>query len=151
MAGRADLVPKHVHTIAIEPFGNATVRAGLARMIPAELAREFNSRTRYRIVADAAQADAVLTGAILRFDNSPIITDPKTGRSTGAMIIVLLQVKLTERRSGQTIFARDNYDFRQRYEMATDPQAYFDESGTAILRLSRDVARGVVSAILEAF
>lgn len=151
VGGRADLLPKDVHTVAIEPFGNATVRANLARLIPAALAREFNSRTRYPVVADPAQADAVLTGSILRFDNSPIIADPKTGRATGALIVVVLQVTLTERRTGKVLFSRNNYEFRQRYEIATDPQAYFDESGTAIERLSRDVARGVVSAVLENF
>src|SRR5919202_1454370 len=104
IAGRADLLPKDLHTIAIEPFGNATVRANLARLVPAALAREFNSRTRYRAVADAAQADAVLTGAILRFDHSPIIADPQTGRATGALIVVVLQVTLTDRRTGKVLF-----------------------------------------------
>ncbi len=151
IAGRADLMPKDVRTIAIEPFGNATVRANLARLTPAAIAREFNSRTRYHVVSDAAQADAVLTGAILRFDNSPIIPDPKTGRATGALIVVVLQITLTDRHTGKVLFSRNNYEFRQRYEIATDPQAYFDETGTAIERLTRDVARAVVSAVLENF
>jgi len=151
IAGRADLMPKDLHTIEIEPFGNNSVRANLARVIPTALAREFNSRTRYRVVSDAAQADAVLTGAILRFDNNPTIADPKTGRATGAQIAVVLQITLTDRRTGKVLFSRSNYDFRQRYEIATDPQAYFDETGTGIERLGRDVARAVVSAVLENF
>jgi outer membrane lipopolysaccharide assembly protein LptE/RlpB len=151
IAGRADLVPKDVHTIAIQPFGNGTPRSNLARLVPTAIAREFDSRTRYRIVPEAAQADAVLSGAILRFDNNPTIADPKTGRATGAQIAVVLQITLTDRHTGKVIFNRNNYDFRQRYEIATDPQAYFDESGTAIERLSRDVARAIVSAVLENF
>jgi len=151
IAGRADLLPKDLHTIAIPAFGNATVRANLARLVPASLAREFNSRTRYRVVADPGQADAVLSGSILRFDNSPIIADPASNRATGALIVVVLQVTLTDRRTGKPLFSRNNYEFRQRYEIAIDPQAYFDESGTAIERLSRDIARAVVSAILENF
>jgi hypothetical protein len=35
--------------------------------------------------------------------------------------------------------------------VALDPQQYFDESSTAMQRLSKDVARSVVSAILENF
>jgi hypothetical protein len=42
-------------------------------------------------------------------------------------------------------------EFRQRYEIAIDPNAYFEESDMALERLSRDVARTVVSAVLEAF
>ncbi len=151
VAGRGDLMPKDVHTVAIQPFGNATVRSSLGRLIPAALAREFNSRTRYQVISDPSQADAILTGSILRFDNNPIIADPKSGRATGALILVSLQVTLTDRRTGKALFSRANYSFQQRYEIAIDPQAYFDESNTAIQRVSRDVARAVVSAVLENF
>ena len=40
---------------------------------------------------------------------------------------------------------------RERYEISIDPRAYFDESEAAMLRVSRDAARSVVSAILENF
>jgi hypothetical protein len=40
----------------------------------------------------------------------------------------------------------------QRYEISvTSPQAYFEESDAALDRLSRDVARDLVSSILENF
>jgi hypothetical protein len=42
-------------------------------------------------------------------------------------------------------------EVRERYQISTNPQQYFDESGTAIMRLSKDVAQSVVSAILENF
>jgi hypothetical protein len=40
---------------------------------------------------------------------------------------------------------------RERYEISVDPQAYFDESGAGIERLGKDVARDVVTSILEKF
>src|SRR5438067_13642345 len=83
IAGRADLFPKNIKTIDIEPFGNATVRANLARLVPAALAREFNSRTHYGIVAHAEQADAVLPGAIRRFDNGQTTAVPVSGLGPG--------------------------------------------------------------------
>jgi hypothetical protein len=42
-------------------------------------------------------------------------------------------------------------EFKQRYEIAVDQKAYLDESDVALDRLSRDVARTVVSSVLEAF
>jgi hypothetical protein len=42
-------------------------------------------------------------------------------------------------------------EVRQRYEIAIDQDAYFEESDIALERLSRDVARAVVSGVLEAF
>jgi hypothetical protein len=49
------------------------------------------------------------------------------------------------------LFTRAGAEFRERYEISIDPKAYFDESGTAMERLSKSVARSVVSAILEKF
>ena len=53
--------------------------------------------------------------------------------------------------AGWRLWGRAGAEYRERYEIATDPQAYFDESDTALARLSRDVARGVVTAVLENF
>ena len=42
-------------------------------------------------------------------------------------------------------------EFRQRYEISVDQRAYFDESDVAMQRLTADVARALVSSMLEAF
>ena len=65
--------------------------------------------------------------------------------------MVNVQVKLTNRATGAVIWERPGAEYRERYEIALDPASYFDESGTAIERLSKDVSRSVVSAILNAF
>ena len=102
------------------------------------------------MVHDTTQADAVLTGGVVNLSNNPIIYDPIKGL-TAVQISVTVQLTLTERRTGAVLFKRAGAEFRERYEIATDPQAYFDESDTALARLSRDVARGVVTAVLENF
>ena len=147
--GRAAWLPPNIKTIAIPAFGNATVRYKLARLLTADVTREFESRTRFAIVADPKQADAVLTGALVNFVDYP--TAVVGGRSTGAQVLATVQLRLTDRRTGKVLFSRPALDFRERYEISVDPQAYFDESGTAIERVSRDVARSVVTAILENF
>ena len=65
--------------------------------------------------------------------------------------MVILQLSLTDRSNGAVLFNRPAMEVRERYEIATDPKAYFEESEAAMLRLSRDVARTVVSAVLENF
>ncbi len=151
ISGRGDLMPKSVKTICIPAFGNGTPRYKLPVLLTGDLTREFITRTRYRIVPDPDQADAILTGAVVNFVNYPTIIDPKTNRATGVQAVVTLNIRLTDRRTGAVLFNRAGTEFRERYEIATDPQAYFDESGTGMQRLSRDVARTVVSAILENF
>jgi outer membrane lipopolysaccharide assembly protein LptE/RlpB len=149
VSGHGDLVPKSVKTIAIQPFGNTTSRYKLARTLPEDIAHEFLSRTRYKIVADPSQADAVLTGTLVNYGAYPTIS--AGGRSTTVEAVVTLQVTFTNRANGAVIFSRPSAEFRERYEISADPKAYFDESATAMGRLSKDVARSVVSAILEAF
>ena len=144
-------LPKAIKTIAIPAFGNITTRYQLARLLPADITREFLSRTHYAIVADPSQADAVLAGTVTNFAFYPTVNDPVSGRATAAQAVVTLTVTLTNRATGAVLFARQGAEFRERYEISVDPVAYFDESGTAMQRVSRDVARSVVAAILEGF
>ena len=152
VGGKADLIPKNIKTIAVPAFANGTERYKLARLLATNITQEFITRTKYNIVADPNQADAVLKGTLSSFArllrSFPI---PVSGRATGAEIVVTLQITLTERATGKVLFTQPSQEFRERYEISTDPQTYFDESGTAIERVARDVARTVVTAILENF
>lgn len=150
VSGHADLLPKNIKTIAVPAFSNVTTRYQLARLLPEDITREFLSRTRYAVVADPAQADAVLTGTLVNAFAYPTTADPQ-GRATGVQAIVTLQLTLTDRGTGAVIWSNSAAEFREQYEISVDPAQYFDESSTAMIRLSRDVARSVVSAILEKF
>jgi outer membrane lipopolysaccharide assembly protein LptE/RlpB len=151
VSGHADLVPKNIKTIAVPAFGNVTTHYDLSRLLPEDIAREFLSRTRYTVVSDPSKADAVLTGSVIRFAAFPTTIDNVTSRATAVQAVVTLQLRLVDRATGKEIFNRPNAEFRQRYQISENPQQYFDESGTAMIRLSRDVARSVVSAVLEKF
>jgi len=150
VSGHADLLPKSIKTIAIPGFGNVTIRYKLADRVGAEITREFIQRTRYAVVADPKDADAVLTGAVVSFMSYPTTYDPETSRASGVQAIVNLQLLLLDK-NGKVLFHRPNMEIRERYEIAVDAKTYFDESGPAMDRLARDVARSVVSAVLENF
>jgi len=151
VSGHSDLMPKNIKTIAIPAFGNVTTRYQLVRLLPADITREFISRTHYTIVTDPNQADAVLAGTVTNFAFYPTVNDPVSGRATAAQVVVTLRLTLTDRATQKVLFSRLGAEFRERYEISIDPTAYFDESGTAMQRVSRDVARSVVAAILEGF
>ncbi len=151
VSGHADLLPKKIKVIAVPAFANVTTRYKLANSLPADITREFLERTRYQIVAEPEKADAVLTGAVVNFAAYPTVFDPLTQRATGVLVIVNVQLTLRDRVTNAVLFSRPNMEFRERYEISVDPRAYFDESDAAMRRLSRDVARSVVSAILENF
>jgi PBP1b-binding outer membrane lipoprotein LpoB len=149
--GKADLVPKSVQTIAIPPFQTVTTRYRLVDSLPQAIATEFLTRTRFHVVNEASQADAVLHGTIVRAASYPNVTDPNSGRSISIRVVVILAVKLVENRTGNVIYSRSNWSVRQDYAAAVDPHQLFDESGPAFDRLNRDVAHELVSAVVENF
>lgn len=150
VAGSADVLPSDIHTIAVTPWTTFGIQYKLPNRITASISRELISRTRYKVVADPAKADAVLTGAVANMFSNAAVADPVTGRSTGGQVTVRIQVKLTDK-TGKVLFNQPNMEFHERYELSIDPGQYFDESEPALDRLSSDVARSVVSAILENF
>lgn len=151
VGGKSDVVPKTVQTIAVPAFNNLTVRYKFADRLTGAITREFIARTRYHIIADPTQADAVLNGTILNFIAYPTIFDPATGRAAGVQIQANMQLSLVERATNKVLFTRPSFEFRERYEASVDQAQYFEESEQALERLSRDVARTLVSAILSGF
>ena len=145
------VVPKTVHTIAIPAFNNLTVRYKLTDQLPEALSREFLTRTRYKVVPDPNTADAILRGAVINYAFYPTIFDPANGRAAYAELHVTLSVTLTERATGKVLFDRKNFDVRETYQISPDATQYFEESDPALKRAGQQVARSVVSAVLENF
>lgn len=151
IAGRADLLPGNLRTIAIAPFQNATTRYKLAEALPAAISRELISRTRYQVTTDLDQADAILHGAIVNYFAYPTVFDPRSGRAAAVQVVVLLDIRLIERATGRLLYQRTGWQVQERYEISADQAAYIEESDAALDRLSREVARAVVSGLLEGF
>ena len=150
VAGHTDALPSTIQTIAVPAFGNVTNRYRLSERLPGAISREFLSRTRYKVIGDVDQADAVLRGAVTNYYSFPNVTDQTSGRAAGIQVTVVLQATLTDR-AGKVLFTRPAMEFRQRYEIAVDQTQYLEESDIALDRLSKDVARTLVSSVLEAF
>jgi len=151
VSGHADLLPSTIKTIAIPAVGNATNRYKLSDWLASTLTREFISRTRYRIVTDPGQADAMLRVVVINYYSYPVVSDQVTGRANSVQLSAILQINLTERATGKVLYTQPRMEVRQRYEISVDQLKYFEESDIALDRVSREVARSVVSAILEAF
>ena len=151
VGGQADLVPKSIQTISVPRFQTTSTRYKIVDELPEAIGREFIARTRFRIVNDPSQADAVLNGAVNRVAEFPYLSDPTTGKATSIRIFVTLTVNLIEKKTGRVLYSNSNWAFHQDYDFAVDPHQYFDESGPAFDRLCRDVSHELVSAVVENF
>ena len=150
LAGTADALPKTIRTVAIPAFANLTTRYKLTDQLPEEISREFITRTRYRVVSDPDTADAVLRGTVINYTFNPTIIS-QDSRAVFAEVHLTLSVTLTERASGKVLFSRPSFDVKDTYQISPDATKYFEESDPALKRAGEQVARSIVSAVLQNF
>ena len=151
VAGRGDLIPPDIKTIAVPAFVNQTPTYRIEQRLTAAVTREFIERTRFRITQNPAGADAVLRGTVKDVHAGVITFDLNTGRATSLQIEVISDVKLEDLHTHKVLFSNSNYVFRAQYQISQTTSGLFEEDKPALDRLSRDLARTLVTDILENF
>jgi outer membrane lipopolysaccharide assembly protein LptE/RlpB len=150
-AGNATRLPATLHVIAVPAFVNQTQTYKIESTLTNAVVREFNARTRYRIMSDVSpDADAVLRGTVTSTQLAPVTYDSQTGRASTGLVTVNMKVVLTAR-DGRVLYENQNYTFREQYQVSRELSSFFEEESPAVDRLSRDLARTLVSNVLEAF
>lgn len=150
VAGRTNTLPAGAHIIAIPAFANRTTTYRIEQMLTQAVAREFISRTNYRVTPEADGADLVLEGEVTNIGSGAVLFDPTTGRATTVLVTVNLRVALRDN-AGKILYQNNNLVFREPYEISVDIASFFQEEGPALDRMSRDFAAQVVSDVLENF
>ncbi len=151
VAGRGDRLPADVKTIAVPIFVNETTRFRIEQRLAAAVTREFIERTKFRITPDSSQADAVLKGSVKDARTGVVTFDLKTGRATTLQIQVTTNIELVDLHTKKVLFSNPNYVFREEYQVSQTTPELFEEDQPALDRLSRDLARTLVTEILENF
>ncbi len=151
VAGKGDRLPPDVKTIAVPIFVNQSPRFRIEQMVSEAVTREFIERTSYRITPNPQEADAVLRGTVKNVRAGVVTFDPATGRASTMQIQVTADVKLVDTHTHKTLFSNSNYVFREQYQISPSESGLFEEDQPALRRLSQDLARTLVTAILENF
>ena len=151
VAGSTDTIPDRIQRVAVKTFQNATTEYKIEQHLTRWVVREFISRTRYQMVHDDANADATLQGTVLNFLVFPVVFDPRSGRATSVSTITHLHVVLRDRQTGEVLYENPLFEHRERYEVSTSADAYFEEREAALVRTSQGIARDLVSAVISGF
>ena len=149
-AGRENLLPSDLRTIAIPAFVNHTQIYKIEQTLTSSVVQEFVTRTNYRITSDAKSADATLHGMVLSTYTTPLTYDTKTGRASSVLVVVTMSVSLQDRQ-GRILYENPSYTFREQYQVSQELSSFFEEDSPAFQRLSKDFARTLVSNVLEEF
>ena len=151
VAGRGDRLPPDIKTIAVPIFANQSPTFRIEQKVADAITREFVERTKFEVTPNPAGADAVLKGTIKEVSRGVIAYDLTSGRASSLQIQVWADVKLLDLHSNKVVFANPNFVFREEYQVSQTTSGLFEEDQAALDRLSRDVARTLVTDVLENF
>jgi outer membrane lipopolysaccharide assembly protein LptE/RlpB len=151
VAGRASQLPSEWKTLAVPAFKNDTRRYRIEQRFTQAVIREFITRTKYRIIQDQGSADAVLHGTIVSIETTPVLFDATSGEVTTMLVTVHSKVDLIDTTTKKPVYQNNDMIFREQYQISADVQSFFEESGPALERMSRDFASKLVANVLEKF
>jgi hypothetical protein len=156
LTGRGSFLPDYIKTIGVPTFANHTPVFNLETQVTQKVRAEFIGRGRYKIVPDATDVDAVLTGDITSVS---IVPASFTGQQLASRYAITMaaRVELKDVRDNKVLWENPGLVFRQEYEAQStgqataDAAAFFSQDMNALDRMTADFSRTIVSAILEAF
>ncbi len=157
LVGRGITTDPSVKRIGVPLFKDNTGKLGLDTRVTAAVIEELVKRGRFTVVKDATNVDAVVEGEILAYNAVPVdYAKSDSGGQSNALasrFATTIVAKVVYRKLGQTepIWENESFSQRDEFDMSETPQVYFDREEQSIERLSQTFARGLVSAMLEAF
>ena len=156
LAGRGSFLPADIRTVGIPKLDNKSTFFQVEAIITEKIRAEFIGRGKYSVSAEALGADAVLTGEISSISVQPVGLNEQQLASR-SLFTLSMRVQFNDARSNEVLWSDDALVFRGEYELpsrgstALDGAAFLDQERSSVDRIAGDVARSVVTAILEAF
>jgi hypothetical protein len=156
LAGRGSFLPADLRTVGIPMIQNRTPFLQVEQTLTQKVREEFIGRGKYEVLLVEAGADAVLSAEITGMSVQPVgFTDQQL--ASRYLITLTMRGTFTDARSGEVLWSNDALTYRSEYELNTRQNTAFggaefvDQERSSLDRIGTDVARSVVTAVLEAF
>ena len=156
LAGRGSFLPADIRVVGIPQLQNQSTFFNVEQVLTEKVRAEFIGRGKYQVIADAAAADAVLNGVVTGISVTPSSVNAQQ-LATRYLFTMTMRVDFVEARTNRVLWSNDALTFREEYELSirgTGPvegASFLDQERSSFDRIATDVARSVVTAILEAF
>ena len=158
LVGRGTVSDPTIKKIGVPTFANATGKPALDQKITQRVIEELLRRGRFDVVQERSGVDALVEGELLRYQAQPVGFSEEAagggGTTTQASryaITVTAKIRYGKPNAPEPIWSNDAFQFRDEYEVGSDPANFFDREEQAIDRLATSFARSLVAAMLEAF
>lgn len=150
LVGRVSNLPPDIATIYIHPLTNATARSQADQILTEAIADEMVTRRRLEVISDRAVSDSELEGTLTDFRVVPVAFDDQ-GRATTYEIQVTAAIEFKRTATGEVIWSRDEYRFRESYEIEVTETGFFDREILALTEVSDGFAETLVTDLFEGF
>jgi hypothetical protein len=156
LVGRGVTTDASIKRIGVPLFKDATGKPTLDQKITQRVIEELLKRGRFDVVQERSGVDALVEGEIVRYDAAPV---GFTGGQVGAgatqasryAITLTARVRYAKTDATEPIWANDNFQSRDEYDLGSDPATFTDRETQALDRLATTFARNLVAEMLEAF
>jgi hypothetical protein len=156
LAGRGSFLPTTIHVVGIPKLENRSTFFQVEDILTDKIRAEFIGRGKYTVTPADTGADALLTGEVLGISVVPVgITENQF--ASRYLFTVALKMSFTDTHTQDVIWENDSLVFRGEYDLQTrsnvaiQGETFLDQERSSMDRIATDVARTVVTAILEAF
>jgi hypothetical protein len=156
LAGRGSFLPAYIRIVGIPQIVNNTTFFQVEQVLTDKIRTEFIGRGNYVVVPDATGADAVVSGQVSSIYVQPTgFTDQQL--ASRYIFTITMKVAFTDLRTNMVLWSNDSLSFSSEYELATRGnvaiagEGFLDQERSSFDRIANDIARSVVTAIVEAF
>ena len=134
-------------TIAVPTFANNTATYRIEQRVTEAVRQELIRRTTFKVVPDTS-GDLVMRGEVLNYTAVPVIFNQQ-GRGSAYSMLVDLNVRLTDTRTGKVVFQHNGWTFREVFELSQSSVDFVPEDTAALDRLARRFAASLVASVMH--
>ena len=134
-------------TIAVPTFANKTTTYRIEQRMTEAVRQELIRRTRFKVVTDGG-GDLVMSGEVLNYGAVPVIFNQQ-GRGSAYTMLVDLNIRLTDMKTGKVVFQNDRWTFREVFELSQVSAEFVPEDSAALDRLARRFASSLVASVMH--
>jgi hypothetical protein len=156
LAGRGSFLPDYIRVVGIPQFENRSSFSQVEQVLTEKVRTEFIGRGKYRVIPDTPGSDAILSGEVLAISVQPVgFTEQQL--ASRYLLTWTMKVAFTDTRTNEVLWSNDALTFRGEYELSTrgntaiEGAVFVDQERSSVDRIATDVARSIVTSILEAF
>jgi hypothetical protein len=156
LAGRGSFLPAYIRSVGIPQLQNNTTFFQVEQILTEKIRSEFIGRGKYTVLPEATGADAVVSGAVTSITVTPVgFTQQQL--ASRYLFTLTMRVDFTDTMTGMILWSNQSLTFREEYDLTTrsntalEGASFLSQERSSFDRISNDVARSVVTAILEAF